>query len=145
MFKGLIFINKVFCGFLVVFCGPSSLWHLTFLQLFLFWIMALLKPLPKFCYKYFFNDKLLASEVTCVVQQPINSWIASSRNFVPSTNVPMSKDHENIVAIAKNKKTKHAKYDTHCKFPNIKVAKYNWVENVVGEDGLVFAVRWKVE
>jgi hypothetical protein len=44
---------------------------------------------------------------------------------VPLTNVPMSKDHENIVVIANNKKTKHAKYDTHCKFQNVRAAKYN--------------------
>jgi len=44
---------------------------------------------------------------------------------VPLTNVPMSKDHENIVVIANNKKIKHANYDNHYKFQNIRVTKYN--------------------
>jgi hypothetical protein len=98
-------INKVFYGFLVVFCGTASLRCLTCLQLFLSWIMAPMKPRPNFCYKNFFSDMLLALKVKFVVQQPINSSIINFNNFVPWTsNVLMFKYHEIIVVFLENKK-----------------------------------------
>ncbi len=108
-------MSKVFCGFLVVF--PSPLWCSTCLQLSLSLVMALSNPHPIFCDKYFFNDKLLASKVTSMVQQPINSYIVGFNNYVPSTfDVPMFKEHESIVVVIDNKKRKQAEYDAHYKF-----------------------------
>jgi P pilus assembly chaperone PapD len=66
--------------------------------------MAPMKSQWDFCYKYLFSDELLASKVSSMVQQPINSCIVNSSNFVPSTsNVIMSKDHESIVITLQNK------------------------------------------
>jgi hypothetical protein len=73
------------------------------------------EAMPNFCYKYLFSDRLLASKVTFVVQQPINSCIVNSSNFVPSTsNVIMYKDHESIVLVLENKKGIHICKNTIC-------------------------------
>lgn len=108
-------------------------------------VMRPLKPLINFCYKYFFNDRLLPLKIKFVFQQT-NCCIIGFNTLAPSTiwsSNNLNEDHI-IVATTKNKNKKQFEYDVQYKLQDIWATKYTWVENVVAKDGFICAMRCKV-
>jgi hypothetical protein len=80
-------------------------------------------------------------EVAFVVQQ-INTYIASSSNFAPSTSIvsPSTNHDQSLTIVAKfHPKKKQIEYDVHHKFQTIQTAKYKWAESVVGRMNLLYS------